>query len=92
MTNNKKLMVPVEIHQDDLIDTLSSSIGHEDAPDFIKKLDLSYQDFEVTEKTIVKLLDSMRGEVIVRYGKDSEKVALWDSHAFAIKKILEDFD
>ncbi len=92
MHNKVKLMVPVEIHLDELVDTIHSSIDHDDVPDFIKELDLRYQDFEVTEKTIIKLLDSLRGEFVASYGEPSTTVEQWDLNVSRIKTMMIMFE
>lgn len=86
-----RLVSSIEIECDDLIDTIHNSIDHDDVSDFIKELDLRYQDFEVTEKTICSLLDSMRKEFAVYYDEPSEEIEKWDQHVSAIKKMMESY-
>ena len=44
------IQINAEIDKKDLITAINDSISHEDIIDFIKDLEKSYEDWEVTEK------------------------------------------
>lgn len=71
-----KMWIPAELPKEELIDSIHDSVDHESISEFIEELDVQYADFEVTERTIGLLLDSITKEFSVLYGDEDSKFLL----------------
>jgi len=87
-----KMLIPVELPKEELIDSIYDSVDHESISEFIEELDVRYADFEVTGRTIGLLLDSITKEFAALYGDYNSNTHMWKQHVLEIKKMMEKFE
>lgn len=90
LTRKTAVDIQHEMTDSELIALIEDGVDRDDVPMFIEQLDLAYEDLELTEKIIKRLISSVRNELVDTVSED--RLADFDIYSTLMMKVLEDLE